>query len=151
MSNTIISDTSCLIILTNINEIDLLRKLYGKIITTAEVAEEFGQTLPEWIEIRVASDEFRQRILELQIDKGEASAIALAIELSDSVVILDDYKARKLAESLGIQIIGTIGIIIKAKRQGVIESIKPFLQKIRQTDFRISEEIEKRALEESGE
>ncbi len=87
----------------------------------------------------------------MQIDKGEASAIALAIELSDSVVILDDYKARKLAESLGIQIIGTIGIIIKAKRQGVIESIKPFLQKIRQTDFRISEEIEKRALEESGE
>ena len=80
----------------------------------------------------------------MQIDKGEASAIALAIELSDSVVILDDYKARKLAESLGIQIIGTIGIIIKAKRQGVIESIKPFLQKIRQTDFRISEEIEKR-------
>ena len=87
----------------------------------------------------------------MQIDKGEASAIALAIELSDSVVILDDYKARKFAESLGIQIIGTIGIIIKAKRQGVIESIKPFLQKIRQTDFRISEEIEKRALEESGE
>lgn len=87
----------------------------------------------------------------MQIDKGEASAIALAIELSDSVIILDDYKARKLAESLGIQNIGTIGIIIKAKRQGVIESIKPFLQKIRQTDFRISEEIEKRALEESGE
>jgi len=87
----------------------------------------------------------------LQIDKGEASAIALAIEFSDSVVILDDYKARKLAESLGIQIIGTIGIIIKAKRGGVIESIKPFLQKMRQTDFRISEEIEKRALEESGE
>ena len=73
----------------------------------------------------------------MQIDKGEASAIALAIELSDSVVILDDYKARKFAESLGIQIIGTIGIIIKSKRQGVIESIKPFLQKIRQTDFLI--------------
>ena len=86
----------------------------------------------------------------MQIDKGEASAIALAIELSDSVVILDDYKARKLAESLGIQIIGTIGIIIKAKRQGVIESIKPFLQKIRQTDFRISEEIESWHLKNQG-
>ena len=125
--------------------------MYGKVITTAEVADEFGEGLPEWVEIRIASDAYRQRILELQIDKGEASAIALAIELTDSVVILDDYKARKLAESLGIQIIGTIGIIIKAKREGVIESIKPFLQKIRQTDFRISEEIEKRALEESGE
>lgn len=75
----------------------------------------------------------------------------MAIELTDSVVILDDYKARKIAESLGIQIIGTIGVIIAAKKQGVIESIKPYLQKIRQTNFRISEEIEKRALEESGE
>jgi predicted nucleic acid-binding protein len=151
MSNTIISDTSCLIILSNINEIDLLRRMYGKIITTAEVAEEFGQMLPDWVEIRLASDIYRQKILELQIDRGEASAIALAIELVDSVVILDDYKARKVAESLGIQIIGTIGIIIKAKRNGIIESIKPFLQKIRQTDFRISDELEMRALEESGE
>ncbi|MCA6490724.1 MAG: DUF3368 domain-containing protein, partial [Chitinophagaceae bacterium] len=48
-------------------------------------------------------------------------------------------------------IIGTIGVIISAKKLGVIESIKPYLQKIRQTNFRISEEIEKRALEESGE
>ena len=125
--------------------------MYGKIITTAEVAEEFGQMLPDWVEIRLASDIYRQKILELQIDRGEASAIALAIELVDSVVILDDYKARKVAESLGIQIIGTIGIIIKAKRNGIIESIKPFLQKIRQTDFRISDELEMRALEESGE
>lgn len=75
----------------------------------------------------------------------------MAIELTDSVVILDDYKARKIAESLGIPIIGTIGVIISAKKLGVIESIKPYIQKIRQTNFRISEDIEKRALEESGE
>ena len=151
MSKIIISDTSCLIILSKINELDLLRRMYGKVITTAEVANEFGESLPEWVEIRIASDAYRQRILELQIDKGEASTIALAIELTDSVVILDDYKARKIAESLGIPIIGTIGVIISAKKLGVIESIKPYIQKIRQTNFRISEDIEKRALEESGE
>lgn len=95
--------------------------MYGKVITTAEVVDEFGESLPEWIEIRIASDAYRQRILELQIDKGEASTIALAIELTDSVVILDDYKARKIAESLGIPIIGTIGVIISAKKLGVIE------------------------------
>jgi predicted nucleic acid-binding protein len=151
MTKTIISDTSCLIILTNINEIDLLRRVYEQIVTTKEVAEEYGQMLPEWIEIKSSTDQFRQRILALQIDRGEASAIALAIETPHSVVIIDDYKARKVAERLGIEIIGTIGIIIKAKRQGIIESIKPFLKKIKQTDFRISEEIEKRALQESGE
>jgi predicted nucleic acid-binding protein len=49
--------------------------MYGKVITTAEVANEFGESLPEWVEIRIASDAYRQRILELQIDKGEASTI----------------------------------------------------------------------------
>ena len=151
MRKTIISDTSCLIILTNIGELDLLRKVYGQIITTVEVAAEFGETLPEWIEINAPTDKYRQKILELQIDKGEASAIALALEIPDSIIILDDQKARKIAGKLGIEITGTIGVIIKAKLRGIIPSIKPLLDKIRQTDFCLSVEIERQALEEAGE
>jgi len=79
--------------------------------------------------------------LEIQIDKGESSAIALALETPDSTVILDDYKARKIAERLGIPFTGTIGVIIKAKLRGIIPSIKPLLEKIKQTDFRLSSEI----------
>lgn len=78
MHKTIISDTSCFIILTNIGELDLLQKVYGQVVTTIEVAIEFG---------------------------------------------------------------GTIGVIVKAKLQGIILSIKPLLAKIKQTDFRISAEI----------
>jgi predicted nucleic acid-binding protein len=151
MFNTIISDTSCLIILSNIGEIEILRSVFGSIVTTSEVADEFGQVLPEWIEIRSATDLYRQRILELQIDKGEASAIALAIEIPEAVLILDDYKARKIAESLGLEFVGTIGIIIKAKKLGIIKSIKPILNKIRQTNFRFSPELEKFALDAAGE
>ncbi|MBS1538493.1 MAG: DUF3368 domain-containing protein [Bacteroidetes bacterium] len=151
MPDIIISDTSCLIILSNIREIDLLQKLYGKIITTKEVASEFGQTLPQWIMIKSPSDSYRQLILELQIDKGEASAIALALENPNSTVIIDDFKARKVAQQLGITITGTIGVIVKAKLLGIIPSIKPILQKIRQTDFRISKEIEQQALTEAKE
>ncbi len=151
MRKTIISDTSCLIILTNIGELGLLRKVYGQIITTVEVAAEFGETLPEWIEINAPTDKYRQKILELQIDKGEASAIAPALEIPDSIIILDDQKARKIADKLGIEITGTIGVIIKARLRGIIPSIKPFLDKIRQTDFRLSVEIERQALEEAGE
>ena len=77
----------------------------------------------------------------MQIDKGESSAIALALETPDSTVILDDYKARKIAERLGIPFTGTIGVIIKAKLRGIIPSIKPLLEKIKQTDFRLSSEI----------
>jgi len=87
----------------------------------------------------------------MQIDKGESSAIALALETSDSTVILDDYKARKIAEQIGLTYTGTIGVIIKAKLTGKIPSIKPLLQKIKQTDFRLSAEIELLALKEANE
>ena len=70
MPKAIISDTSCFIILTNIGELELLQKVYGQIVTTPEIVAEFGETLPEWVEIAEVKDKYRQTILELQIDKG---------------------------------------------------------------------------------
>lgn len=151
MPKIIISDTSCFIVLTNIDELDLLHKVYGQIITTIDIAIEFGETLPEWVEIQNVGDKYRQQLLEMQIDKGESSAIALALETPDCTVILDDYKARKIAERLGINITGTIGVIVKAKLKGIIPSIKPLLEKIKQTDFRLSPDIELLALTEAQE
>ena len=151
MHKTIISDTSCFILLTNIGELDLLHKVYGQIITTIDIAIEYGETLPEWVEIKKVADINTQKLLELQIDRGESSAIALALEIPDSTIILDDYKARKIALKLGIKYTGTIGVIIKAKLKGIIPSIKPLLEKIRQTDFRISLDIEIQALKEAKE
>ncbi len=151
MPKAIISDTSCFIILTNIGELELLHKVYGQIFTTSEIAAEFGEILPEWVKIKEATDKYRQTILELQIDKGESSAISLALEMPDSFVILDDYKARKIAERLGVNFTGTIGVIIKAKLSGIIPSAKPILEKIKQTDFRLSAEIKLQALKEASE
>lgn len=151
MHKTIISDTSCFIILSKIGELELLYKLYGQIITTLDIAEEFGETLPNWVTIEKVSDKYRQRILEMQIDKGESSAIALALEVPNCTLILDDFKARKIAQNLGLSFTGTIGIIIKAKLNGTIPSIKPYLEKIKETNFRISAEIELQALKAAGE
>lgn len=151
MHKTIISDTSCFIILTNIGELDLLQKVYGQIVTTIEVAAEYGERLPDWVVIESVNDKHSQKILETQVDKGEASALALAIETSDSTIIVNDYRARKVAEKLGINYTGTIGVIIKAKLKGIILSIKPLLAKIRQTEFRITDEIERQALKEADE
>lgn len=151
MLKTIISDTSCLIILSKINKLFLLEKLYGQVITTPEIAEEFGEALPDWIIIESAVDILRQQILEIQIDRGESSAIALALEKADCTVILDDYKARKIAAQLNLKITGTIGIIIKAKKQGIITAIKPIIDDIKLTDFRISNKLELLALKEAGE
>ncbi|MCU0405279.1 MAG: DUF3368 domain-containing protein [Chitinophagaceae bacterium] len=151
MHKIIISDTSCLIILTNIGELEILKKLYGQITTTIEIATEYGDILPEWVEIVNAKDKATQSLLEMQIDKGESSAIALALEIPDSTVILDDYKARKIATYLGLNFTGTIGVIVKAKLEGLISSIKPIMEKIKQTDFRISEEVELAALKQANE
>ena len=151
MHKTIISDTSCLIVLTNIGELELLHKVYGFIVTTIEIATEYGETLPEWIRIETVKDKYCQQLLEMQIDKGESSAIALAIEMTDSTIILDDYKARKIATQLGLNFTGTIGVIVKAKLKGIIPSIKPLLEKVKKTDFRLSEEIELLALKEANE
>ena len=151
MRKTIISDTSCFIIMTNIGELDLLHKVYAEIVTTIDIATEYGEALPEWVEIVTVKDKYRQKILEMQIDKGEASAIALALETQNCTKILDDYKARKIADRLGISFTGTIGVIIKAKLRGIIPSIKPFIEKIKQTDFRLSAEVELQALKEANE
>lgn len=151
MPKTIISDTSCLIILTNIGELELLHNLYGQITTTLDIATEYGETLPEWVEIVSVADKSKQQLLELQIDKGESSAIALALETPGSTIILDDNKARKIANQLGLTFTGTIGIVVKAKLQGLIPSIKPIIAKIKQTDFRLSAEIELQALKQANE
>jgi len=151
MPNVIISDTSCLVLLNKIEELNLLHRLYGTVSITKEVATEYGKALPEWIQLKSSSDEAYKKILRASVDEGEASAIALALENSDALLILDDLKARKYAEKLGLKIIGTIGVLIDAKRSGYLSSIKPSLKKIRHTNFRLTVELEKLALQKAGE
>ncbi len=124
MQKVIISDTSCLILLDNIGELDLLHKLYGTIITTTEVKLEFGKELPVWFQIIEPKNKKYQSLLENTVDKGEASTIALAVEYDDCLLIIDDLKGRKFALQLGIHIIGTMGVIVDAKLSGTISSVK---------------------------
>jgi predicted nucleic acid-binding protein len=151
MHKTIISDTSCLILLDKIGELELLHKLFGTITTTNEVATEFGQPLPHWFEVKEATDKNYQSIIEASVDKGEASAIALAVEFDDCLLIIDDLKGRKFAQQLGLTITGTAGIIIDAKLAGIITSVKPILFKIKTTNFRLTEQLELLILEKAGE
>ena len=151
MQKAIISDTSCFILLDNINEFHLLKSLYGTIITTPEVEAEYGNPLPEWVKIKEPANKTYQSIIEVTVDRGEASAIALAIEIDDCLLIIDDLKGRKYAKQLGLPIIGTIGLIVDAKLFGIIPSIKPLLEKIKRTNFRISEQLESILLEKAGE
>lgn len=141
MHRIVISDTSTLILFHKIDEFNLLEKVYGELITTPEIAKEFGEELPSWIKIQSVSDKKYQKFLETQIDYGEASAIALATEFEDAMLLLDDLKARKLATKLKFKITGALGVIHKAKQMTIIPKVKPLIDKLLMTDFRIANNI----------
>ncbi len=141
MPKIVISDTSTLILFHKIQEFSILRDVYSELITTPEIAEEFGEDLPDWINIQTVSDKKYQDFLETQMDCGEASAIALASEYEDVLLLLDDLKARKLATQLKFKITGTLGVIHRAKQMSIIEKVKPLIDKLLLTDFRVADNI----------
>lgn len=141
MPKIVISDTSSLILFHKIGELNLLRKVYDDITTTPEVADEFIEKLTDWIKIKIVNDKKYQESLETQVDLGEASAIALAKEMDEPLLLLDYLKARKLAIKLNLKFTETLGVINKAKQIGVIDKVKPYIEKLLSTNFRISENI----------
>lgn len=151
MPELIIADASCLIVLTKIGTLDLLHRLYGTVTITPVVAAEYGLPLPEWMKLEVAADAARQHHLTLLIDAGEASAIALALEIPGCTLILDDYKARRLAEQLAVQLTGTFGVLLRAKRRGLVPAVRPLLERIRQTNFRFSAALEMEVVKQAEE
>lgn len=141
MPKVVISDTSTLILFHKIDEFNLLQKVYGELITTPEIAEEFGEKLPNWIQIQSVSDKKYQVFLETQVDHGEASAIALASEFEDVLLLLDDLKARKLASRLNFKFTGALGVIHKAKQLLIVDKVKPLIDKLLLTNFRVADNI----------
>jgi len=133
----IISDTTCLIGLTNIGRIDILPEMYSSVIVTPEVVNEYGDTLPEWITIQAVSDSNKIKILNKFIGLGESSAIALALETENALLIVDDKRARQFALSLGLEITGTLGLLIRAFENGIIHDIDSLVAGLRKADFRL--------------
>lgn len=151
MPGTIISDTSCLILLEKLDRLELLRSVFGKVIITKVIANAFEKAILDFIQIENPKDENYQRILESFLDPGEASAIALALEKENPLLIIDDYKARREAKHLRLKYTGTIGILLIAKEIGVIDSVAEIMDEILQTDFRVSESLLKEIKLKNGE
>lgn len=142
MPKIVIADTSCLIVLGKIHSLSILPKLYNEVLITPEIADEYSSEIPEWIKIKKVSDTSNQKNLETRLDIGEASAIALALELKDCTLILDDLQGRKIASDLNLEFTGTLGVLVKAKKSGHIHLIKPLLEKLKEIKFRLSSKIE---------
>ncbi len=150
-SDIIISDTSCLIILDKIDELELLMKMGRKVFVTPIILKEFGKSLPDWISVLSPENFHYQQILEMDLDEGEASAIALSLEMKNPILMLDELKGRKVAEKLNLRYSGTFGLILRAKQIGLINNVKPILEKIKSTNFRFDEKLFEKVLEQAGE
>ena len=143
----VIADASCLIVLQNIDDLSLLQTLFGEVSITGEVKAEFGSELPEWIKVKEVTNKIQQNALNLILDAGEASAISLALETANSLLIIDEKKGRRIAQEIGVNIVGTLGIILMAKKKGLINSVESLLLKLEIADFRISDKLKAKILE----
>ena len=151
MKRVVISDTSCLIVLSTINCLHILQTLFSEIVITEEVKNEFNELLPDWIIVKKAASDEIEKILLLNVDKGEASAMALYLEqIEDALLVIDERKGRLVAKNLGIKIIGTIGIILKAKEAGIIPNLSVIIEQLEQTDFRLSPKLKQQMLDKNA-
>jgi predicted nucleic acid-binding protein len=140
MSKFIIADTSCLISLSNTKSLYVLEKVFSEIYITQEIKAEFNEKLPKWIKVISVNKEKLIKFSKM-LDIGEASAIALAIENPNSTLILDDRKGRKIAQKYNIEIIGTIGLLLKAEKSGAIKDAFPIIMQMINNGFRISSAV----------
>jgi predicted nucleic acid-binding protein len=150
MDKIIISDTSCLIALSNIGMLHIIKDLYEEIIITSEVKAEFGEILPDWIIVMQVRDKLKQADIEKRLDKGEASSIALALEIPNTILIIDEIKGRNIAKSVNIEIIGTIGILLLASNKGLINDVISVILKLTNNGFRLSDKLLDKIIEKYG-
>ena len=108
--------------------------------------------LRQWIRVVPTQDTPLYRMLRRQVDPGEAEAIALAADLKADIVIIDEQEGRALARQVGLSITGTLGVLLRAKRSGLLQMIKPEIQALRnRTRFFLSASLEAEVLSAAGE
>lgn len=146
----IIADASCLIALTNINALWILERVYHKVYISETILSEYELPIPDFIEIKKVRDLNLLRVLNGYLDPGEASALALGIEHPDSILILDDLKGRKEAQKLKLRFTGTLGVLIKAKKENYITDVVLYFTSLRENGFRISDKIIELAIKQSN-
>ena len=145
MTDHVVIDSTRLIALERIDQLALIPQIFPSVIAPPGVQSEFGVLL-NWLTIRPVKNRVVVEALKTQIDDGEAQVIALALELENVLLILDDKKARRVAQQLGLKVIGTIGVLIDAKRKGVIPAIAPLLTALEKVNFRLTPALHYEAL-----
>lgn len=157
----VIVNSTPLIILSNAQSLSVLKSVYNEItipkavfdeVTAKEdsACNELRDNL-DWIHIENISNEASKRMYQAKLHAGEVEVMILAQETNAELVILDDNAAKKTAKFLGLTVTGTLGVLLKAKNLGIIPSIKPIIDRIRDNGFFITDDIYNLVLNKAGE
>lgn len=148
----VVADTSPLNYLILIDQASLLHSLFGEVLIpnavhrelqhpkTPERVQHWIANPPEWLKVRGIQTTPSAPLLILDI--GEREAIQLAVEVKADAVLMDEVEGRSVAESFGLRVSGTLGILERASRLGMIDLRQTFA-KLEQTNFRVSPELRK--------
>ncbi|MEZ5386135.1 MAG: DUF3368 domain-containing protein [Prosthecobacter sp.] len=159
----VVADTSVLLNLAFLGQEGLLAGLFGAVHVPEAVAREFarlaatsgrfaGLSLPAFCQITPVNGIPDQIASDPRLDAGESEALAHALSIKADAVLLDEVAARDCAASLGIQVLGTLGLLVRAKQDGHIPLIAPLLRKLLvEGHFRVSPALVHVTLQRAGE
>lgn len=158
----VVSNTGPIIALAKINQLALLSHYFQKICLSPAVYYELtekgkGKTAARdlskysWIKTVEVQDLMAVKILELELDQGEAETIILSKELNADLTLLDESIARKIANALNLKVKGTIGLLVQARRDGVVKNLKQLLDELKAKNVWISNDVYIEALKLAGE
>ena len=146
----VVTDTTCLIALDRIDRLRVLPALFEVAAPPAVVAE-FGRC-PPWLSVLPVVDVARVAGLKTALDAGEAEAIALALSFPQATLLMDEARGRRVAMRLGLDVLGTAGVLLRAKRRGLVPAVRPLLDALREEhSFRLTEALYEQVLREAGE
>jgi hypothetical protein len=151
----VVSNSSPLISLGAIDRLELLYELFGEIFIPEAVLQEVRSvqlSKVRWVVPRAIEGILLAKAMEAELDRGEAEAITLAVDLHADLLLMDERRGRRLASSFGLKVLGVLGILVTAKRHGLVGKVEPVLLDLRErAGFRVSLALFQRALEEAGE
>ncbi len=148
-----VADTSPLIALNQIGQLDLLGNLFESVLMPPAVAAEALSVVerPSWLVERALSQALPADLAEAGLGPGESEAIALALEVCADRVLLDELPGRALAKHLDLPVIGTLGVLLLAKKRGLIKTIREPIEALRFGGFRATDDLYDEVLRRAGE
>ncbi|CUU10469.1 Predicted nucleic acid-binding protein, contains PIN domain [Armatimonadetes bacterium GBS] len=149
MKEPAVANSTCLIGLERAGWLHLLPSLFEPLVIPPKVQEEFG-VYYDWLIVQVPLNQAAVEAARTTVDDGEAEAIVLAQEKGWRLII-DDKKARAYARQQGVRVIGTLGVLLRAKQEGFVPAVKPLVEALQSTGFRITPALQREVLRLAGE